>query len=129
MHATGVKFAMPERSGHKEIKNAITDIQIRAFFNPRDTLKKNITDKTSKTQLKIAVIRGAKLAYPNGIKLKYENVFLITVPSSAKLRTAPNGSISKKTASTDNAIKMILLFLFINSPPYIFMHRQAQIFF
>ena len=44
----------------------------------------------------IAVRKGAKFAYPNGVKSKYENVFLQGSPSGlAKLHTAPYGKISK----------------------------------
>jgi len=48
------------------------------------------------TTVKRAVKRGKKFAYPNGVKLKYENVCLILSSGpEAKIKTAPLGNISK----------------------------------
>ena len=45
------------------------------------------------TTVSMAVISGAKFAYPNGIRLKYENVSLtLSVGDIAKVQTAPIGN-------------------------------------
>ena len=47
------------------------------------------------TTVSMAVISGAKFAYPNGIRLKYENVSLtLSVGDIAKVQTAPIGNAS-----------------------------------
>ena len=64
-------------------------------------------------QVSIAVISGAKFAYPNGVKSKYENVTLHASPSGlAKLHTAPYGRISK-TSVMSGSIKYNNLFFMI----------------
>ncbi len=58
------------------------------FFNENNESKKMAT-------VSMAVISGAKFAYPNGIRLKYENVsFTLSVGDGAKVQTAPSGNAS-----------------------------------
>ena len=50
------------------------------------------------TTVSMAVISGAKFAYPNGIRLKYENVSLtLSVGDIAKVQTAPIGNADRKS--------------------------------
>ena len=64
--------------------------------------------------VRTAVTNGAKLAYPNGSRLKYENVSLIlSVGDGAKIHTAPNGNISKITVRIGNKIVLIFFTAFV----------------
>lgn len=82
---------------------------------PKELLFIEINASNIITQVSKAVINGAKLAYPNGIKLKYENVSLtLSVGDGENTNTAPKGSISKTIVMIGNGINLIF---FIAIPP------------
>ena len=55
----------------------------------------------------MAVISGAKFAYPNGIRLKYENVSLtLSVGDGAKVQTAPSGNASNTIVKAGKTTKL-----------------------
>lgn len=67
-------------------------------------------------QVSKAVINGAKLAYPNGVKLKYENVSLtLSVGDGANTNTAPQGKICKIIVIIGNISNLI--FFIVSTPP------------
>ena len=67
-------------------------------------------------QVSKAVINGAKLAYPNGVKLKYENVSLtLSVGDGANTNTAPQGKICKIIVIIGNISNLI--FFIVSGPP------------
>ena len=89
------------------IETTNTALQILSFF---------IVIKASNkiAMVRIAVMNGAKFAYPNGNKLKYENVSLIlSVGDVAKIHTAPYGNSSKTVVRIGKIIKLIF---FISIP-------------
>ena len=47
------------------------------------------TDNKNITQVRHAVRKGPKFAYPNGVRSKYEKSVLIVFSGVAKLQTAP----------------------------------------
>ena len=60
----------------------------------------------------MAVISGAKFAYPNGIRLKYENVSLtLSVGDGAKVQTAPSGNASNTIVKAGKTTKLIFFML------------------
>lgn len=60
------------------------------------------------TTVKRAVKRGKKFAYPNGVKLKYENVcFILSSGPEAKINTAPLGNISKIRVAVNTISEII----------------------
>ena len=66
-------------------------------------------------QVSKAVINGAKLAYPNGVKLKYENVSLtLSVGDGANTNTAPQGKICKIIVIIGNISNLI--FFIVSTP-------------
>ena len=73
------------------------------------------------TQVSKAVINGAKLAYPTGVRLKYENVSLtLSVGDGANTNTAPQGKISKIIAIIGNISMKHVLFIDFSSPIPVF---------
>ena len=66
-------------------------------------------------QVSKAVINGAKLAYPNGVKLKYENVSLtLSVGDGANTNTAQQGKICKIIVIIGNISNLI--FFIVSTP-------------
>ena len=64
------------------------------------------------TTVSMAVISGAKFAYPNGIRLKYENVSLtLSVGDIAKVQTAPIGNASNTIVKAGKTTKLIYFML------------------
>jgi len=60
----------------------------------------------------MAVISGVKFAYPNGIRLKYENVSLtLSVGDGAKVQTAPSGNASNTIVKAGKTTKLIFFML------------------
>lgn len=75
------------------------------FFNENNESKKMAT-------VSVAVISGAKFAYPNGIRLKYENVSLtLSVGDGAKVQTAPSGNASNTIVKAGKTTKLIFFML------------------
>lgn len=70
----------------------------------------------------MAVISGAKFAYPNGIRLKYENVSLtLSVGDGAKVQTAPSGNASNTIVKAGKTTKLIffhVVYLRLQIPIY-----------
>ena len=53
-----------------------------------------------------------KFAYPNGIRLKYENVsFTLSVGDGAKVQTAPSGNASNTIVKAGKTTKLIFFML------------------
>ena len=56
--------------------------------------------------------KAAKFAYPNGIRLKYENVSLtLSVGDGAKVQTAPSGNASNTIVKAGKTTKLIFFML------------------
>ena len=78
------------------------------FFNENNESKKMAT-------VSVAVISGAKFAYPNGIRLKYENVsFTLSVGDIAKIQTAPKGNNSNTIVKAGKTAKQTFFMLYIS---------------
>ena len=75
---------------------------------------KEINESNKITTVSMAVISGAKFAYPNGIRLKYENVSLtLSVGDGAKVQTAPSGNASVYKSWFVDAKLLRLIFVII----------------
>ncbi len=69
---------------------------------------KEINESNKTTTVSMAVISGAKFAYPNGIRLTYENVSLtLSVGDIAKVQTAPIGNASNTIVKAGKTTKLI----------------------
>lgn len=69
---------------------------------------KEINESNKITTVSMAVISGVKFAYPNGIRLKYENVSLtLSVGDGAKVQTAPSGNASNTIVKAGKTTKLI----------------------
>ena len=78
------------------------------FFNENNESKKMAT-------VSVAVISGAKFAYPNGVRLKYENVsFTLSVGDVAKIQTAPKGNNSNTIVKAGKTAKQTFFMLYIS---------------
>ena len=78
------------------------------FFNENNESKKIAT-------VSVAVISGAKFAWPNGVRLKYENVsFTLSVGDVAKIQTAPKGSDSNTIVKAGKTTKQTFFMLYIS---------------
>ena len=78
------------------------------FFNENNESKKMAT-------VSVAVISGVKFAYPNGIRLKYENVSLtLSVGDVAKIQTAPKGNNSNAIVKAGKTAKQTFFMLYIS---------------
>ena len=91
---------MPWHRGINE--STVASIETQKIGILTDLFKKIDTiTKISKIHVDNAVSKGAKFAYPKGVKLKYEKVLRHGSPSGlAKFNTAPNGSASNMIAIT-----------------------------
>jgi len=73
---------------------------------------KEINESNKITTVSMAVISGVKFAYPNGIRLKYENVSLtLSVGDGAKVQTAPSGNASNTIVKAGKTTKLIFFML------------------
>ena len=68
---------MPYKSGSREAAKATIQQRKDAVINPDLFVQSQIINNISKAIDITAVKRGPKLAYPNGVRLKYENVSLM----------------------------------------------------
>jgi len=114
--ATKEKYSIPKINGPSDITIATYKIFFALTAIPTLPFMQNISSNTKIKHVIIAVSRGAKFAYPNGVKSKYEKVSLIvSVGEVAKIHTAPYGKISKISVITgSNKYKNLF---FIGQPP------------
>ena len=83
-------------------------LRILFFFNENTESRKMAT-------VSVAVINGAKFAYPNGVRLKYENVsFTLSVGDVAKIQTAPKGNNSNTIVKAGKTAKQTFFMLYIS---------------
>ena len=113
------KYSMPRSNG-------VNDVTVAAHANPKipdlipfESQNRNTVHIIVITHVRIAVMSGPKLAYPNGRRSKYEKVSLHGSPSGfAQSITTPYGKISRIIAAMLNTTREIF-FIFINTPRFL----------
>ena len=109
---TAVIYSKPRKTGRTEITADNADI---TSINRLMTLPFDHKFSMQRMQIThdiIAVISGAKFAYPNGVGAKNGKVILIRTPmSSENMHTAPYGRVSNTIAITEKISIDILFFI------------------